>query len=343
MQPTIVEKNRKAGVCYAVTDDGIELPVIDVTHPAFAIHLSQSEVDELLEKHFQEQKDRARMPAFLQRFFLSLMQRRSFLMRGIAASAGTFMSGLNTYILKLGPDNLNDSYASEIDRRIAASLPSLSIRLRLQDLAYLLAQGLTPTLEVSPEATLHLLNIGGGPAIDSLNALLVLQKEHSNLLPHRRIFIHSLDLDQAGPGFGARALASLLAKDGPLHGLDIAFNHVNYDWSNTATLRELANSFDRSNEIIVSASSEGALFEYGSDDEITANLQELHDIMPAEAVIAGTVTRADEIGRLLNGSIRAAIKLRGLEAFANLALRSGWKITKSIDRPMSHDVLMQKA
>src|ERR1041384_4020279 len=96
MQPTIVEKNKKAGVCYAVTDDDIELPVIDVTHPAFAIQLSQSELDQLLEKHFQEQKDRARMPAFLQRFFLRSMLRRSFLMRGIAASAGTFLSGINT-------------------------------------------------------------------------------------------------------------------------------------------------------------------------------------------------------------------------------------------------------
>ncbi|HLO17216.1 MAG TPA: hypothetical protein VK206_20450, partial [Anaerolineales bacterium] len=63
---------------------------------------------------------------------------------------------------------------------------------------------------------------------------------------------------------------------------------------------------------------------------------------PAEAVIAGTVTRADEIGRLLNGASRAAIKLRGLEAFTALALSAGWKIAKSIDRPMSHDVLMKK-
>ena len=36
MLPKIPEQNKKPGVCYAVTDDGLELPVIDITHPAFA-------------------------------------------------------------------------------------------------------------------------------------------------------------------------------------------------------------------------------------------------------------------------------------------------------------------
>jgi hypothetical protein len=39
MQPTKTEAYKKAGVCYAFTDDGGELPVIDVTHPVFAIKL----------------------------------------------------------------------------------------------------------------------------------------------------------------------------------------------------------------------------------------------------------------------------------------------------------------
>jgi hypothetical protein len=94
--------------------------------------------------------------------------------------------------------------------------------------------------------------------------------------------------------------------------------------------------------MIVSASSEGALFEYGSDEEIEANLKALHETTPAGSVIAGTVTRADDIGRLLNSASQAAIKLRGLQAFMDLSLRAGWKVTKAIDRPLSHDVLMEK-
>jgi hypothetical protein len=49
-------------------------------------------------------------------------------MRGIAASEGGFLSGMNTYIMKVGPDNLNDGYASKIDRMIAAFMPTLSMR-----------------------------------------------------------------------------------------------------------------------------------------------------------------------------------------------------------------------
>jgi hypothetical protein len=92
----------------------------------------------------------------------------------------------------------------------------------------------------------------------------------------------------------------------------------------------------------VAASSEGALFEYGSDDEIVANLQTLLEVPSAPVFMAGTVTRADDTGRLMNNSSRAAISLRGLEAFRTLAQRAGWKITKGIDRPMSHDILMEK-
>ena len=341
MRPNIPETNKKAGVSYAVTDDGLELPVIDVTHPAFAVQLSEAELDEILQKHLQAVKDQARTPAFVRRLYIRLMQRRSILMRGIAASAGTFLSGINTYILKLGADNLNAGYASQIDRQIAASLPALAARLRLQDTARLLAEGLAPPLLGSTQAALHLLNIGGGPAIDSLNALIVLGKEHPGLLAGRRIFIHSLDLDDAGPAFGARALDSLLAQGAALQGLDITFHSTKYNWSDPTALRELAGSFERNNDI-AAVSSEGALFEYGSDEEITANLQALHEVMPAGSVAVGSVTRADEVGRLLNGASPAAINLRGLEAFTALALSSGWRVVKVIDRPISHDVLMKK-
>jgi len=33
MMPRVPELNKKPGVCYAVTDDGLDLPVIDLTHP----------------------------------------------------------------------------------------------------------------------------------------------------------------------------------------------------------------------------------------------------------------------------------------------------------------------
>ena len=75
------------------------------------------------------------------------------------------MTGLHTYLLKLGPEMLGRAYAKPIDRKIAAALPSLAVRLRLEDVANLIADTLLPALADSPGRPLHFLNIAGGPAI----------------------------------------------------------------------------------------------------------------------------------------------------------------------------------
>ena len=99
----------------------------------------------------------------------------------------------------------------------------------MRDVARLLADGLAPALAAQPGAPVHLLNIGGGPATDSLNALILLQKEQPQQLAGRQIVIHVLDLDATGPHFGARALDALLAAGAPLHGMMAAFQHIPYD------------------------------------------------------------------------------------------------------------------
>ncbi len=343
MQPKFPEKDKKKNICYAITDDGLELPVIDVTNPVFEVSLKESELNTQLQQFIQDAKGPERIPPFLRGLLFSFMRRCSVIIRGLMGANGTFMSGMNTYMLKLGPDNLNKSFFSDIDRMIAGSSAGLFMRLRLQDIVHLLTEALIPILDSRPNATLRLLNIGGGPTIDSLNVLIVIRKQRPDLLAERKIFIHSLDLDAFGPNFGGRTLTSLQAESSPLHGLDIDFTHINYNWSNADVMRGYIKSFDGEN--IFAASSEGALFEYGSDDDIAGNLQALFDITPADTIVAGSVTRADELGLKLNGrglSSRAALQLRGLEAFTVLALRAGWKIAKSIDRPLSHDVLMEK-
>ena len=105
-------------------------------------------------------------------------------------------------------------------------------------------------------------------------------------------------------------------------------------------MRKLLISFE--SRSVVAASSEGALFEYGSDEDITANLQALYEATPENTVVIGSLTRADATGRIMNGSSRAAIKMRGLEAFTTLIERAGWTIARSIDRPISHDVSLKK-
>ena len=335
---------RKAGLCYARTDEGLELPVIDVTHPAFHIALDEGEQAALIERFLQDVGGPERLPAFLRGVLFRVMRRRSVIMRGLMGASGTFMSGMNTYLMKLGPDNLDQPFFGAVDRRLAGSPAGLSMRLRLQDTAELLADALLAPLAARPDAALHLLNIGGGPAIDSLNALILVQTKHPALLAGRPLYIHSLDVNTAGPHFGARALAAILA-EGPLRGLDVSFEHTDYDWSRPEELRLRIHTLVAGPQI-VAMSSEGALFEYGSDQDILGNLQALQEATPPDTVVAGSVTRADDLGRRLNGAgvgSRAAIHFREWEAFAALAFRTGWAVAKRLDRPLSYDIRLRKA
>src|SRR5262249_14669857 len=152
---------------------------------------------------------------------LRFVLRGSVLARGLNEAEGGFLAGLHTYLFKLGPDLLG-TYARPVDKRIAAALPSISMRLRLLDMARLLVEGASPALEAR-RAPLHLVNLGGGPSSDSWNAVLLLRRDRPELLTGRAVRILTLDLDAAGPAFGARAVAALGASNAPLHGVDVAF------------------------------------------------------------------------------------------------------------------------
>ena len=220
-------------------DDALELPIIDVTHPAFAVTLTEAEIDAEVARFLARPQPFAKLPPFLQRAIFGLLLRKSLLAQGIRKSEGAFLPGLSTYLLKLGPDNLGDAYATPIDRRIAASIQALSVRLRLQDMATLLSETLAPRLGAEAGRPLRFLNIAGGPAMDSLNALVLLRRDHPAALAGRRVSVDVLDQDTDGPTFGARALGALTAPGGPLDGLDAKLLPVRSNWSDTGPLREL--------------------------------------------------------------------------------------------------------
>ena len=231
MKSPLVEPNKIPGLHYAVTNDGIELPIVDVTHPAFALSVTDTEQRALVQKFLQEKGPFAGLPAFLRNWLQRFLLRGSILASGIRQAQDTFMTGMHTYLLKLGPTMLGSAYAKPIDRRIAASLPVFAVRLRMQDIATLMAEALAPVLVKEPARPLHFLNIAGGPTIDSLNTLILLSKNQPGILAAHQISIDVLDLDAAGPAFGARALESLSLREGPLRGIRVALRHVPYDWT----------------------------------------------------------------------------------------------------------------
>lgn len=329
-----------ASLLRAATRDGIALPVIDVTDPRFAVPDDAGSLARLFDQAAAEEQRNRRLPKFIMRFLLRRAAQRSLLVRALFGGGGTsFLDGISTYVMKLGAEHLPPPYDSPMDKRLASSAHLTLLRLRTQQVAALLADGLAPQLaSAAPDAPLALVNIAGGPAIDSMNALILLRRRGVDLA--RPIVIHVLDQDDAGPFFGNNALAALMANGAPLSGLDVTFRHRHYDWNAPAALDALLRDLSASGAV-VAASSEGGLFEYGSDEAIVANLTALR--AGNARAVAGSVTSDDERRRRALTASRFKLIPRGLKGFAPLAERSGFRIARSESAQLSEQVLLAPA
>ncbi len=325
-------------VLYAPWEEGEPLPIVDVTHPAFRLDIDPARLDAEMERAVQRVQAHQSMPSAQQHAHMEDLLRGSILAPRIAAARGTFLDGMSTYLLKLGPDQLGPR-ASEMDRAIAASMPSLSCRLRLQDMAHLAAQELAEVLPLSPGAPLWMVNIAGGPGMDSLNALIVLQRAHPGLLDGHATTIWILDVDEAGPRFGAGALEVMRAGGGPLEGLSITCRYARFDWTRPAGLRECIPP-SAGTAPVIACSSEGGLFDYASDQHVVEVLAEL-DGLAGRAFAVGSISRGDGMARVLNEAGQAAIRLRSLEQLADLVGKAGWQVTRCGESPLSREVVMK--
>jgi hypothetical protein len=93
------ETNKRPGVFYAFTRDGVEFPVVDVTHPAFAISITDSEQQTLVEKFLRDGVPLAKLLRSLRELALRFLLRQSVLAQGIDQARGSLMSGMQTYML----------------------------------------------------------------------------------------------------------------------------------------------------------------------------------------------------------------------------------------------------
>jgi hypothetical protein len=324
-------------IAFATTADGLRLPVMDVTHPAFAVPDDPASLAARRDAFEAWYRRNRRMPRIIMRLLMRRAARRSPLLRKMLASDNEYLDSISTYMLKLGADHLPPGFDGPVDRKVATAPHVALIRLRMQQIAKLLAEALLAPLADAPHAPLHLVNIAGGPALDSINALIMLARAHATLI-HRPIAIHVFDAQQEGPTFGARALLALSPPGGPLHGLDVQFQHHAYDWHDTAPLaRWLAGLAARG--AIIAASSEGGLFEYGTDDAVVANLTALARV--GVPIVAGSVTSSSEERKQVIAQTRLRLFARGLEGFAPLAERSGYAIAESRTAVVSEQVLLR--
>jgi hypothetical protein len=336
MRPHL-EAGHSPRIVFAATADGLRLPVIDVTHPAFAIADDPASRAARRDAFLAWDRRNRRMPAILTRLLMRLAARRSLLLRKILASNNGYLDSITTYMLKLGANHLQPGFDGPMDRKVASAPHMELVRLRMQQIAHLLAQALLAPLTGAPDAPLHLLNIAGGPALDSVNALIILARSHAALI-HRPIAIHVFDAQQDGPTFGARALLALTAPEGPLHGFKIEFQHHAYDWNDTTRLARLVDGLAAEGAIIA-ASSEGGLFEYGTDEAVVANLAAL--ARGGVPIVAGSVTSSSKLRKRMIAQTSFRLFARGLEGFAPLAERSGYTLAESRTAVMSEQVLLR--
>jgi hypothetical protein len=332
-----ISEMRADGVVFAATEEGYVLPVIDVTNSRFAMPSDPAMVRAQQAVFLANEKRLRWTPRFILRMILRSAAKRSRLVRAMFGSDAAFLDGITTYVMKLGAENLVPPYDTPTDRKFASAPHVALLRLRLQQTASLLAEGLASDL-TGRDGALHLINIGGGPALDSINALILLRRSQPELL-QRPTVIHVLDPDTAGPSFGAKALAALMADDGPLNGLDIAFDHRPYNWDQPSDLETLVRDLEPG-AAVIAVSSEGALFEYGTDQAIIANLNALR-MSEKVRLVAGSVTSADKARKRMIANSRFKLYPRGAGGLSPLAARSGFTIARIESAPLSDQVLLR--
>jgi hypothetical protein len=279
----IPEANKVPGLPYVYTDTGLELVVLDITHPLF-----ETSIDE---NSLSDQRAQSATAAALIKA-MSEAQRKMI-------SAGSYiwgthfsgnvptsyLSGMATYMLKLGPGLLGGGEERKADLRATMGVSGIAARMRLRDLCRRQAGLLAPLLKTHPRAHLGQINVAGGAASDTFNTIRLVLRKDPSLLQDRRIEIHLLETDTVGPHFAEKGLAVLQGPEGYLGALDIRFQFHHGSWANTAAWEGILR--DRSEDILL-VSSEGGLFEYGLDDEILFVLEALAACPSVETIVAGS-------------------------------------------------------
>jgi hypothetical protein len=313
-------KNKLHGLSYVFAMNGIELPVLDITHPDFISSIDEDKLKKMLpyvEKNAEKNANKFnKIPNFIKNYFA----KHSFAMAELLQSENSFASGISTLMMKLGPNLIGKGKKRFWDRQVTKGFGSLVIRMRIRDISKCQADELIPLLQKSQEKNLCFINIAGGAASDSINALFLIQQKNPELLKNRKIEINVLDVDTYGPTFADRCITALKAPSGRFSGLDVSFRHINYDWNVTEKLEKI---LSERKEWLQICSSEGGLFEYCSDEVINENLSILCNNSHEDIIIAGSLLhdiKTVDAGIIAALKISTAIKPRflGIEGLRNI-------------------------
>jgi hypothetical protein len=322
--------SRIPGMAYARVNQDLELPILDITSSQFSNSINLNSLA-ALKKDSQKQSEAIRsMPESLK----TAVAHNSLIFGNYfnKATGGRFLSGMSTYILKLGPYLLRNKDERSIDWAISNGIGSMAARMRLRDICQMQAALLNPLLIKYPIKKLCLLNIAGGAASDSINTLILLHREDSNLLKRRQIEIHILDIDNLSPAFALRCIEEL--KKSPYHfsGLDITVYQEFYNWECSKNLQKLLHG---NRDSLISISSEGGLFEYGRDEDILSNLDMLYNLTPSETPIIADIFHdrqtVDPTLLAMSETSGATMRFLGLKGFMNILKNTRWELASILE------------
>lgn len=279
----IPEMNKVPGLPYVFTDTGLELAVLDITHPLFETSIDPSSL--------AEQRTRSAATAALIKT-MSADQRKSITASSYiwgphfsGETAAGCLSGMAAYMLKLGPGLIGGGEERKADLRATMGVSGIAARMRLRDLCRLQTDVLSPLLKAHPGRRLCLINVAGGAASDTFNTIRLIRRRDPALLRGRRIEVHLLETDTIGPHFAERSLAALRKSGGDFEALDLDLRFHHASWADEDAWEEALS--ERSGDIVL-ASSEGGLFEYGRDEDILAVLGSLASCPSLSTVVAGS-------------------------------------------------------
>jgi hypothetical protein len=321
-------KNKIPELSYAFTLNGVELPVLDITHPLFISSIDETKLKKMLIKSEKTAEKTAKKFNNMPSLFKKFLAKRSFIMSELFQVNGKneYLTGISTLMLKLGPGLIGKGRKRFLDRLSSKGIGGIVLRMRVRDICKCQAKAMITLLTKSPGKDICFINIAGGAASDSINTLFLIQQENPELLENRKIEINVLDIDSYGPAFAERCLTALKAQDNRFNSLDISFRHIHYDWNNTKKLKEL---LSERKECFQICSSEGGLFEYCSDEVIERNLNALYDNSGEDIIVTGSLLhdlKAVDAGIVAALKISTGIKPRflGFEGLKNIIDKNRW-------------------
>ncbi len=313
--------NQDYKILYAAFENDIQIPILDITHPLFNASIDEQAYHLSCLKSARSIESLKKMPGFIRNIFVKMSN-----------VDNSHLSGMRTLLYKLGPDLSRGIKLSFRDKWAVKQTSFMGLRIRLRDLCRLQSKILQPQLKLFPERNLCFFNIAGGAATDSINTLILIQESDPELLKGRKIEINILDIDTYGPNFAKRCIDVLKQPEERFHGLNITLNIIHYDWSQPEALRKM--SLERSDWIQL-CSSEGGLFEYGSDSDIIENLNYFFPNSPADARVTGSLIfdRSHVNPGYLGFTelIGVQIQYLGLEGLQRILTQTSWVLEESHD------------